>query len=68
LNSLNGKIFCNIIEIIIVEKRIIKFLIRNENMNEIIHKKLLKTYWIKRRGQLRSLIVFIRILIVLVIV
>lgn len=68
MNSLNGKIFCIIIEIIIVEKRIIKFIIRNENMNEIIHQKLLKTYWIKRRGQLGSLIVFIRILIVLVIV
>ena len=35
-------------------------------MNEIIHKTLLKTYWIKRRGQLGSVIVFIIILMVIV--
>lgn len=51
---LNGKLFYSIREMIIVEKRITEFIIKNVNMNEIIHWKLLKIYWIKVRGQIGS--------------
>jgi hypothetical protein len=34
---------------IIVKEIIIDFIIKNVNMNEIIHLKLLKTYWIRVR-------------------